>query len=82
VFARREIEEFAFRVCLQMSESDSRSLLDSDIAHKLGSHRAVLINDEQNGRLEKFRPYANIDPIWFDELWGTDNLGDAHVSNA
>src|ERR1043166_6441015 len=68
VFSRRDIEEFAFRVCLQMSESDSRALLDSDIAHRIGSHRAVLLNDEQNARIEKFRPYSQIHIPWLEEF--------------
>jgi DNA segregation ATPase FtsK/SpoIIIE-like protein len=55
--ARRTLAEFQTRVLFQMSANDSASLIDSPDASKLGLHRALLYN-EQEGYLEKFRPYA------------------------
>ena len=68
VFQRNDIDEFGLRVALQMSESDSRSLIDSDAANRLGSHRAILFDDERNGRLAKFRPYSLMSAEWIDEI--------------
>jgi DNA segregation ATPase FtsK/SpoIIIE, S-DNA-T family len=58
VFERREISEFDIRVALQMGSEESRSLIDSEAATKLGSYRALLFDEERTGRLEKFRPYG------------------------
>jgi hypothetical protein len=68
VFQRNDIEEFSLRAALQMSESDSRSFLDSDDASRLGIHRAIFFDDEKNGRLEKFRPYSPVSASWFEEI--------------
>lgn len=54
----RSLSEFDLRVAMQMSVMDSNQLLDSDAAHKLGAHRALLFNEEKVGALEKFRPYG------------------------
>jgi hypothetical protein len=56
-FDRQVLREFALRVLLQMSANDSSHLIDSPIASKLGPHVAIFHNEEE-GRLEKFRPYA------------------------
>jgi hypothetical protein len=68
VFQRNDIDEFSLRVALQISESDSRSFIDSDVANRLGSHRAILFDDEKHGRLEKFRPYSSIKADWLKDI--------------
>jgi len=44
-------------VLLQMSGNDSSHLIDTPLASRLGPHVAIFHNEEE-GRLEKFRPYA------------------------
>lgn len=68
VFQRKDIDEFGLRVALQMSESDSRSLLDSDAANCLGPHRAIFLDDEKHGKLERFRPYSLVSSEWIAEV--------------
>ena len=63
-----DLDEFSLRIALQMSESDSRSLIDSDAANRLGSHRAILFDDEKHGRLEKFRPYHLLNAEWIESI--------------
>jgi hypothetical protein len=58
VLELREIAEFDMRVALQMAAEDSRNLIDSEAAVGLGPHRAVFLDTERTGRLEKFRPYG------------------------
>ena len=64
IFQRNDVDEFSLRVALQMSESDSRSLIDSDAASHLGSQWAIFFDDEKHGRLEKFRPYSLVKADW------------------
>ena len=54
---RRLLREFALRVAFQMSAEDSSTLLDSPAASKVGPNRAYLYSEDE-GRLEKFRPYG------------------------
>ncbi|HEX3997120.1 MAG TPA: FtsK/SpoIIIE domain-containing protein [Pirellulales bacterium] len=54
---RQGIREFDLRVLFQMSNADSSNLIDSPAASKLGANLAYFYNEEE-GRLEKFRPYA------------------------
>ncbi|MCP4711264.1 MAG: cell division protein FtsK [Planctomycetes bacterium] len=54
---RQTVREFDNRVLFQMSAADSSNLIDSPVANHLGYHRALFYSDEQ-GILEKFRPYA------------------------
>jgi DNA segregation ATPase FtsK/SpoIIIE, S-DNA-T family len=54
---RHAMREFSMRVLFQMSPNDSSTLIDSPLAGKLGLHRAYFHNEEE-GRLEKFRPYG------------------------
>jgi hypothetical protein len=68
IFQRNDVDEFSLRVALQMSESDSRSLVDSDAACHLGNHRAIFFDDEKHGRLEKFRPYSTVKADWLEEV--------------
>ena len=46
-----------------MSANDSSNLIDSPLANHLGGHRALLYSEEQ-GTLEKFRPYEVPTPDW------------------
>lgn len=62
-FDRHVLREFALRVLMQMSANDSSYLIDSPIASKLGAHGGIFQNEEE-GRLEKFRPYAWPNPEW------------------
>ncbi len=56
-FDRHALREFALRVLMQMSANDSSHLIDTPLASRLGPHVAIFQNEEE-GRLEKFRPYA------------------------
>jgi S-DNA-T family DNA segregation ATPase FtsK/SpoIIIE len=62
-FDRQAMREFETRILFQMSVADSSSLIDSPSASKLGVHRAFLHSEEQ-GRLEKFRPYSLPPAAW------------------
>jgi energy-coupling factor transporter ATP-binding protein EcfA2 len=64
---RRALREFAMRVAFQMSAEDSANLLDSPLASKLGPYRA-LFYDEEEGRLEKFRPYGLPSEKWLGQV--------------
>ena len=68
---RQALREFEMRVLFQMSASDSSNLIDSPLAGKLGIHRALYSNEEQ-GRLEKFRPYGLPPEEWL--AWGKNQL--------
>lgn len=54
---RTSMREFDNRVLFQMSANDSSNLIDSPAANKLGMFRALSYSEEQ-GTMEKFRPYA------------------------
>ena len=54
---RSAIREFDNRVLFQMSMTDSSNLIDSPAANQLGFHRALFYSEEQ-GIIEKFRPFA------------------------
>ena len=56
-FDRQTLREFDMRVLFQMSGSDSSHLIDLPLAAKLGPHLALYHNEDE-GRLEKFRPYS------------------------
>ena len=64
---RQTMREFDNRVLFQMSAADSSNLIDSTAATKLGVHRAIPYSEEQ-GFLEKFRPYALPDSTWLKEV--------------
>jgi len=64
---RQTIHEFDHRVLFQMSAADSSNLIDSPIANQLGLHRALLHSEEQGG-IERFRPYAAIKDDWLAEV--------------
>jgi energy-coupling factor transporter ATP-binding protein EcfA2 len=62
---RQMLHEFEMRVLFQMGASDSSNLIDSPLASKLGRHRALFYSEEQ-GRLERFRPYGLPPHAWLD----------------
>ena len=64
---RKTLSEFEMRVVFQMSASDSASLIDSPNAATLGLNRALFYNDRE-GSLETFRPYAQPDGGWIENL--------------
>jgi hypothetical protein len=64
---RGAMREFDHRVLFQMSANDSSNLIDSPAANKLGFHRAVAYSEEQ-GVMEKFRPYALPEAGWLEEV--------------
>ncbi len=64
---RQTIREFDNRVLFQMGAADSSNLIDSPIANQLGFHRALFYSEEQ-GLLEKFRPYAPLTEEWLAEV--------------
>lgn len=64
---RQGLKEFEIRVLFQMGAADSSNLIDSPLASKLGLHRALFFSEEQ-GHLEKFRPYALPDEEWLAHL--------------
>jgi hypothetical protein len=66
---RRALREFALRVVFQMSAEDSSNLIDTPAASKLGPYRALFYSEEE-GRLEKFRPYAVPGTAWIAEWVG------------
>ncbi len=53
---RRLLREFEMRVAFQMNAEDSSNLIDTPAASKLGLYRA-LFNSDEEGRMERFRPY-------------------------
>jgi DNA segregation ATPase FtsK/SpoIIIE, S-DNA-T family len=60
---RAAMREFDHRILFQMSANDSSNLIDSPAANKLGPMRSLVYSEEQ-GTLEKFRPYALPDKDW------------------
>jgi hypothetical protein len=64
---RKALSEFEMRVVFQMSATDSASLIDAPNASTLGLHRALFYN-EREGSLETFRPYAQPDNGWTEEI--------------
>ena len=57
------MREFDHRILMQMSANDSSLLIDSPAANKLGFYRAIAYSEEQ-GVMEKFRPYAIPPGAW------------------
>jgi len=54
------------RVLFQMSATDSSTLMDTPAASRLGRHRALFLEEEQE-RPEKFRPYGLPPAEWLTE---------------
>lgn len=66
-FNRKTLREFDMRILFQMSVSDSSELIDQPMAGKLGLHRGLLAVEEE-GTIEKFRPYALPDAERVEEI--------------
>ncbi len=64
---RQGLREVEMRGLFQMSAARSSTLIDSPLASKLGLHRALFYTEDQ-GRLEKFRPYGPADEAWLEAL--------------
>lgn len=64
---RQSLREFELRVLFQMSANDSSTLIDSPAAGRLGQNRAYF-HSEEEGRLEKFRPYRVPDDAWLEQI--------------
>ncbi len=64
---RPTMREFDQRVLMQMSSADSSTLMDSPVAAKLGPQRALFFTEDQ-GKIEKFRPYALPSVAWIKSL--------------
>ncbi|HYH63855.1 MAG TPA: FtsK/SpoIIIE domain-containing protein, partial [Urbifossiella sp.] len=62
-FDRPLLREFGMRVLFQMSPTDSSTLMDAPAASRLGRHRALYLQEEQE-RPEKFRPYGVPEAGW------------------
>ncbi len=54
---RKLMREFSYRIAGQMSNEDSRALIEDAAASKIKPHRAVLYDEERPGYLEAFRPF-------------------------
>jgi hypothetical protein len=67
VLDRQGLRDFEIRVLFQMSGNDSSNLIDSPAAGKLGVNRALLYSEEQ-GQLEKFRPYGLPSDDWLAQV--------------
>jgi S-DNA-T family DNA segregation ATPase FtsK/SpoIIIE len=66
-FERGILREFDNRILFQMSANDSGALIDSPAGNKLGPYRAMSYSEEQ-GTMEKFRPYALLNKDWLARL--------------
>ncbi len=66
-FDRQSVGEFEMRVLFQMSAGDSSALIDSPAAGRLGMNRALFYSEEQ-GKLEKFRPYSLPEDAWLESI--------------
>jgi DNA segregation ATPase FtsK/SpoIIIE-like protein len=64
---RQGMRELALRVALQMSVADSSNLIDRPEASRLGLYRALFASEDE-GRLEKFRPYGLPAEGWLAEV--------------
>ena len=65
--SRQSLREFEMRVLFQMSAADSTTIIDTPAASKLGLQRALYYNEEQ-GNIEKFRPYALPPEAWLEDV--------------
>ena len=66
VLDRRSLREFDTRVAFQMGAEDSANFIDTPAASKLGPYRALLVSEEE-GRIEKFRPYGLPTEAWVEK---------------
>ena len=66
VLDRRALREFETRVAFQMGAEDSANFIDTPAASKLGPYRALIVSEEE-GRIEKFRPYSLPSAAWLNQ---------------
>ncbi|MBX7168329.1 MAG: hypothetical protein K1X74_18480 [Pirellulales bacterium] len=64
---RQALKEFEVRILLQMSGADSSLLIDTPAAAQLGRYRALAFFEDE-GRLEKFRPFGPPSEDWLQAL--------------
>lgn len=69
--SRQALRELERRVLFQMNATDSSNLIDSPVASRLGTHRALL-HFQESGAIEKFRPYGVPTHAWID--WAANHL--------
>lgn len=74
---RRLLREFSMRIVFQMSAEDSANLIDTPAASKLGQHRAFFY-DEEEGQLDKFRPYGLPSAEWLAWVQGQFQHENSH----
>jgi len=67
MLGRKLLKEFQMRILFQMSGSDSSELIDTPAAASLGLYRGLLFLEEE-GTIEKFRPYALPDEAMWEEV--------------
>jgi hypothetical protein len=79
VLDRQSMREFSMRVVFQLSVADSSNLIDSPAASKLGMYRALFANEEE-GRVDKFRPYGLPADEWLS--WVLEELAQRAASPA
>lgn len=69
VIERRTLREFEMRVAFQMGSEDSANFIDTTAANKLGQYRALFVSEDE-GRIEKFRPYGLPTEEWLTRIIG------------
>jgi S-DNA-T family DNA segregation ATPase FtsK/SpoIIIE len=69
--SRQSLREMERRILFQMNAADSSNLIDSPVASRLGTHRALL-HFQESGAIEKFRPYGLPKKPWLD--WASSCL--------
>jgi S-DNA-T family DNA segregation ATPase FtsK/SpoIIIE len=65
---RRLLGEFGIRIALAMNEKDSGELVGSPAAARLREHRALLVDEEQAGGPQTFRPYVVPEGAWVESF--------------
>jgi hypothetical protein len=73
---RATLREFEMRVLFQMSPNDSSALIDSPAAGRLGGNRGLFVSEEE-GRIEKFRPFGIPPEAWWADV--KDRLKPIHA---
>lgn len=74
---RATMREFEMRIIFQMNANDSSTLIDSPVAARLGANRAFFFSEDQ-GKMEKFRPYGLLSPEWLGEFRTALANGNGH----
>jgi hypothetical protein len=64
---RTLLREFGHRIVFQMNPTDSSNFIDTPVAGRLGSHRALYYRDDE-GSTEKFRPYGVPTAEWLETV--------------